>query len=851
MSLVTLVEATKKDIGYGLRQLIRNPAFSIVAISSLAVGIGANTAIFSIMNAVLLKALPVRNPSELVLLTDPSVSGRVSGIEYGKRTLLSYSEFRRLREDSTSLELFASESELDQWQVRIADGPQEQILGRLVSGEYFSSLGVEPSIGRFFTKQDETGIGKDPNVVISYEYWQRRLGGQTSVLGTPINLSGTIFNIIGVASSNFHGETIGQAPDAWVPLMMEPIIKPGRDWLREDLNGGMEKTMWLHVFGRLKPGVTQAKAQKEVDVLFSRILDTDYPPSLSEEIRKRDLNQRIAVREASTGAFQGRDEVRKYLLVLIGVAALVLLIACANVANLLLARATARQKEVGIRLSIGAERGRLVRQFLTESLLLSTLGGILGLVFARAALPLLLLLLSGPLESWNLETGLDTRMLGFTMGVTLLTGILFGLAPALQTTRVDVHRSLKETGRGMTVSGMRMLVAKGLVAIQVALSLLVVVGAGLFSRTLWNLQSVELGYTKSSLLVVQIDAVAANYKDARLSDLYHALTDRLGAIPGVRGVTYSANGLFSDAESADRIDVEGFVAQRRQDRYSLDDQVGGRYFSVLGIPMLLGREIGPQDTAVAPKVCVINEAFAKRFFADRSPIGHRITEILDSSNSNGTSMEIVGVAKNARDQVLRDKIPPRFYTAADQAVGEVPGAVRFEIRTVADPDAMLNTVRKTITQVDAGLPILSAHSLGALVDASNTYPRMIARLCTFFGIVSLGLAAIGLYGVMSYRVGRRTNEIGIRMALGAGRGRIIRMMLMETCVISLIGLAVGFLASWMTTGMLATQLYGLSALDPLTIFVAFGVLSVICLLSGYIPAMRAAGVNVVKALRQE
>ncbi len=835
-----------KDIRYSARQLGRNRVFTLVAVLSLAIGIGANTAIFSIMNVVLLKSLPVRNPHELVLLTDPNQSGVSNGMTNGERGMMTYAEFAQLRDHATSFSgMCAAQATLNRWPVRIAGGGQEEARAKLVSEEYFSVLGVEPAIGRFFSTADGTSPGQDPYVVLSYDYWQKRFGGNVSALGTQIRVQSTPLTVIGVAAPGFHGESAGEKPDFWMPMMIQLAVMPGRDWLHEDLSKQLDKLMWLQTFARLKPGVKMARAQTEIDVLFRNIIEAGYPTTLSPETRKQALDQHLKLHDARVGSFGGRDEFSQQLLVLLGASAVVLLIACINVANLLLARAAARSKEVGVRLSIGASRMRLVRQFLTESLLLSTIGGALGLLFAWGAARLLVLLLSA--DQSTLTPTIDLQVLGFTAGVTFLTGLVFGLAPAIRATHVNLNDSLRDSGR-VTASGGKLNVAKGLVIAQVALSLLLVTGAGLFLRTLWNLQSVALGYPKEKLLMVTVDGLTAGYKDARLSSLWVDLTDRLRHVPGIQGATYSENGLFSGSESADEVDVEGFKASKQDEKFSRFDAVGPQYFSTVGIPLILGREFGPQDTAAAPQVCVINEAFAKKFFVGRNPIGYHITERFGDQKH---VMEVVGVAKNARDHRLRGDVPARFYLPSDQGMEGPNRWATFEVRTAGDPEQMLGAIRKTILSVNEDLPIQNARPLLDNVDRSNAQPRMIAQLCSIFGIIALLLGATGLYGVLSYGVARRTNEIGIRMALGADRGNVIAMVLRETSVMIVIGVVAGVAATFGATRLIAAKLYGLSPMDPATIVASVLMLAVVALVAGYIPAARAARVNPVTALRHE
>jgi predicted permease len=852
MDITGWLETLLKDIRYSVRQFMRTPVFTAVAVASLAIGIGANTAIFSVMNAAILRALPVHNPQELVMLTNPNASGVSIGVSTGNRDLMSYAEFASLRDHNTTLSgLLGVESETDRLQARVNGAAPEDVHSRLATEGYFTVLGVEPAIGRFFTEADAKSIGEDPYAVISYDFWQRRFGGNTSVLGTTIRINKANLTVIGVAPPGFHGETVGDKPEIWIPMLMQPLIMPGRDWLHEQLTAdNVAKTMWLHAIGRMKPGVNPARVQTEMDVLFRGMMENSYPAAMEPETRKRFLKQNLKVVPASTGAFGGRDEFQQQILVLLCASAVVLLIACINVANLLLARASARYKEVGVRLSIGASRWRLVRQFLTESLMLSVLGGVAGLVVAWGATRVLVVMLKMTTERETLDLGiaLDLRVLAFTAGVTFLTGLIFGLVPAIRGTRVNLNDSLREGGRGNTSSSGRLNMAKSLVIAQVALSLLLVVSGGLLLRTLWNLQATDLGYSRDKLLMVGVDGMAAGYKDSRLTTLWNDLADRIRVLPGVHGVTYSQNGLFAGSESGDQVEVEGFTPQKDNERGARFDMIGPGYFATIGVPLLLGREFGLQDTATAPKVCVINEAFQKLFFAGKNPMGKHITERFGDKKY---TMEVVGVARDLRDHNLRGEVKPRFYHPADQSMEGPPPFVNFEIRTAGDPEQLALVVRKAIKAVNEDLDVGLARSMTETLERTTAQPRVVAQLCAAFGLIALLLAATGLYGVLSYGVARRTNEIGIRMALGAGRGSVIQMILRETSIMIALGLAVGGGLTVGLTRLIASKLYGLSALDPLTIAAAVMILAAVALVAGYLPAARAARVNPVTALRHE
>jgi len=530
------------------------------------------------------------------------------------------------------------------------------------------------------------------------------------------------------------------------------------------------------------------------------------------------------------------------------VVALVLLIACANVANLLLARATARQKEMGIRLALGAGRARIVRQFLTESLMLSLAGGVLGSLLAVYGVRLLVAMVANDSSSVMLDARPDLRVLFFTIGVSLLTGIVFGLAPAWRSSRVNVSGTLKEAGRGMTAGSAKINAGKILVVGQIALSVMLLIGAGWFIRTLRNLENVDLGYQRERLALVSVDFLSAGYSGARLPIAYNEVRDRLARIPGVRAAAYSQNGLFSGSESGDRISVEGYKSQKPGDLAARFDQAGPGYFATVGIPILLGRDIGPRDVESAESVCVVNEAFAKFYFGTQNPIGKHVTDEFPDTRKTFT---IVGVARDARDHSLRREIPRRFYLSAMQPLGGFPPEMNYEIRTLGEPSAVIQAARKAILAYDPALPIGRVQPFVAMLDDNLRQERIIARLSTIFGGVALLLAAIGLYGVLSYAVAQRTNEIGVRMALGAQRATVVRMVLRETALLIAIGLAAGVPASLACARLIQSKLFGLKPADPVTLGAAVGIMIAVAIASGYLPARRASRVDPIIALRYE
>jgi predicted permease len=849
--------ALLQDIRYGIRMLLKNPGFTAIAVLTLALGIGANTAIFSVLDSVLLRKLPVVQSEQLVLLTDPDSHGQSFGSESGDRSLLAYSEFEYLRDHNEVFSsVFASDSELPEVRATVGRSSnggasqQESLRVRLVSGDYFSTLGVTPAAGRMFTSEVDKARGGSPLAVVSYAFWQRRFNFDPSVIGKTIQINQTAFEIIGVTQRGFFGETVGEVPDVWVPAMMQDAIYSGRDLLTPSQDMTNIHT-WLLVMARLKPGVTTEQAKASINVVFKRMLDS-LGGTLNAQERRELEDQRINLQAGARGSSTLNQAYGAPLKVLMGLVGFVLLIACANVANLLLARGTVRQKEFAVRLAIGARRGRLIRQLLSESLLLALAGAAAGIVLAQWADTLLLQMVSrastgrGAVQI-NLRP--DARMLAFTLGIAVLSAILFGLIPALRATRLDLSPILKSTSSGTTGenASRRLPATKVLVIAQVAISLILLVAAGLFVHSLSKLSEVSLGYRPENLLLFQVDGAAGGYKGPANLRFQQELLEKFSAIPGVRAATLSSNGLFSHSESADPISVEGYTPKPGEEMHSRMDHVGPSYFSTVGIPLLIGREIGLQDSGNGPRAGVINKTFAEHFFGNTSPLGKKVR---DTYPGNPSDVEIVGVVADAKYNNLREKTPPRLYAPYFNPMWEHSYGI-YEVRTAADPASVSAALRAAVQQANSSLPPIRINTMQVLVDDSLHTDKFIARLAGVFGLLAMLLASIGLYGIMAYTVARRTRDIGIRMALGAQPASVLWLILRETLLLVLIGVAVGLPVAFGGTHLIKSMLFGLGVVDPLAMIVPAITLAVVAALAGLLPARRAMRVDPMVALRYE
>ena len=850
---LAVVDLTLRDLRYALRMLRRSPGFAVVAALLLALGIGANTAIFSVVDAVLLKRLPVKEPEQLVLLSHTN-----SG-EYSDR--FSYSNYEQIRDHDQTLSGVLAYYPL-RLTVDVDGQPEPALNGQLVSGSYYQVLGVNAMLGRTIAPEDDRAAGAHPVCVISHGYWRRRFGGDPGVVGKTIHLGGYPFTIIGVTPSEFFGTEVGSAMDISAPLMMRQQVMPG---VWEIMTEYWER---FRLMGRLRPGVTMEQAQASLGLLYQQYVADrvarfpTWDPINVKAIEEANLmkhDARLIVASGSQGLSDLRRQFSQPLFVLICVVALVLLVACANVAGLLLARGVARRKEMVIRLALGAGRLRLVRQLLTESLLLTCLGGLLGLLLAWWGTWLFLPLLSQGEIPIYLSLNPDLRMLSFMAGVVVLTSMLFGLAPAFLATRVELQSTLKQDSPGMSDCS-ALSFGRVFVIAQVALSLLLLVGAGLFVRSLQNLQHVETGYARENVLVLKVEPVGSNIKWAyfpQLTAFYDELLRRVEAMPGVQQASLVGYSPISRREwlvmGEDpeeliwrQLYVEGHPVQSEAEITISFMQVYPNSFATLGIPLVAGRDFGPQDSRESQEVAVINESMARRFFGRENPIGRRFSY---SSTGRSRELEIIGVVKDAKYISLREPGRPMFYRSFAQS--SLSGKMTLVVRTTGNTRPITAAIQREARALDPAMPRFEAETLAAQLDASLSQERLVATLSSVFGLLALVLVCIGLYGVLAYDVARRTHEIGIRMALGANARQIVRLVLGETLWLVGIGIVIGLGATWAATRWVASLLFGLQPHDPLTIGLAALVLLAVAAMAGYLPARRAARVDPLVALKYE
>jgi len=845
--------------------LVKKPAFTAIAVLTLALGIGANTALFSVVDAVLLKKLPVKEPDRLVLFSSISNKEFSPGSHNGSnridpdtglniRTSFPYQTFARLRQERGPLSDIMAFGSLA-LNVNV-DGQVDVADGQAVSGNYFAVLGVPPFIGRTINESDDSAAAL-PVAVLSYRYWLRRFNGNRDVIDKQINLNNVAFTVAGVAPPGFEGTMqVGSSQDVYIPISWEPQVSGERSMMK---GAGV---WWLRLIGRLKPGTTieQARAGLEStfqqSVLEHRAARIDQATTAGQK-PPGPLDPKNYPRLGADSGSQGEMNTRRFytkpLKLLLGVVALVLVIACANVANLLLVRAASRQKEIGVRLAMGASRWRLIRQLLTESVLLSSLGGAVGVFFALWIKDGLFAIGSWGLRSMSaLNPELDWRVLGFTLALSLLTGIVFGLIPAFRATRLELTPALKDTGTYSTTTS-RSWLSKSLVVAQVSISLLLLIGAGLLVRTLLNLQHVETGFNSSNLLIFTVEPNLIGYKDERLAHLYQQISERVEVVPGVNSVTFSRMPLLAFSSYTSSLYMSGGQA-------GPDGRVPGgsnifihhvreNFLEAIGIPLLSGRSINSHDDAHASKVAVVNQTFAQSIFPNENPLGKRFG--FDSDKPS--EIEIVGVARDAKYTSQREDTPPTVYLSWLQNLRSMGGST-FEVRTTGDPNTAVAAIRQAVREVDSNLPLKDVKTQIEQAEETLAMERLFAKLLSLFGLLAQQLASIGLYGVIAYSVSQRTREIGIRMALGANRGNVLKMILRQGMTLTIIGVALGLAGAYVLTKYLeslTSMLFDVKPRDPLTFGVTTLLLTIVASVACLIPARRATKVDPLVALRYE
>jgi predicted permease len=829
------------DIKFALRNLRRSPLFTVVAVASLALGIGANTAIFTLVDQLLLRLLPVKNPEQLVMI---SSTGPHLGNNRGDRasSYPMYQDFQR-KASAFSYVFCRYDTPLS-----VSFGGQtERVNGELVSGNYFQALGVQPALGRVFSpEQDDRTYKGHPYVVLSYQYWATRFASNPAVVGQKILVDNYPMTIVGVSAPGFLGLDPANSPQIRVPIQMKPLMTPGSDDL------GERRSQWIQMFARMKPGFTVQSAQASLQPLFVQILRDELTrpemSDVSQYYRNRFLARTIRMEPAASGYSQVRESYSTALIVLMCMVGLVLLIACFNVANLLLARAIARQKEIAVRLAVGASRGQLLVQLLIESLILAIAGAAAGLFLSVAIVQALLAFLPTDGAPLMLRADPDLRILGFNAALALVTGLLFGLAPALQAMRLDLWSTLKDVVGAVTGTGGSVKLRKGLVIAQVAFSFLLLVGAGLFVKTLANLKHTNPGFKNIDRLVtLQVDAALNGYSVPRLQAFYTQVLDNLRSVPGVQAASFAFIPVLAGNEWDSSMSVEGHTNGDGEDMQAFMNGISPDYWKTMGVTLLEGRDFDQRDNGRDGNVAIVNRAFATHYFGDKSPIGRHIG--FGGGPKTKLNIQIVGVTANSLYEGPREGVHRQVFVPFDQV--NFPGSVSFYVRTSSDPNTVFASLRRKIAELDPAMPVYQMKTLEQQLDDTLGTARLIALLSGAFGILATLLAAMGLYGVMAFVVARRTKEIGLRMALGAQRSEVVWMVMKEALALLGLGLAVGIPCAYFLSRYVSSQLFSVTPTDLLTALSALAILAAVAAGAGLLPARRASGIDPIRALRYE
>jgi len=844
MNSLAFFETVMQDLRYAVRQLRRSPGFTAAAVLSLALGIGANTAVFTLLDQVLLRLLPVRDPQQLVALTwegEPYATNISSDVV----SYPLYTDFRDRNEVFSGLLCYHDMSFGIGYQ-----GETERVAGELVSGNYFGTLGVQPALGRLFTQDDDRIPVGHPLAVLAYDYWVSRFHAGREVLGQTIRVNGALLTIIGVSAKGFGGLEVGRPAQIRVPITMRSQVTPA-SWT-EMFGLDKRRGRWVRVVGRLKPGVTSEQAKASLQPLFHSILEMEVAQKefakASAGTRREFLKSWIQVAPVARGRRSGvKEQFDTPLSVLMAIVGFVLLIACANVANLLLARGTGRTREIAVRLALGAGRARIVRQSLVESILLAFFGGGFGLLLASWTDQLLTRLISTAFGPLGLSTTPDLRILRFTLAVCAITGILFGLAPALGTTRVDLIPALKDHSSAVT-GGTRARLRHALVVAQVFLSIILLIGAGLYIRTLMNLRTLNPGFNTHNVIALALDPSLNGYSTERRLQIFRDTLARLRATPGVESAGLGIVRLIDDDWWGSNLTIEGYHPNSSMpNARAAANGVSPGYLATLGIPLVAGRDFAASDAAGKHKVALVNETFARSYFGGASPVGRHFG--FGNNPATLTDIEIVGVVKDTKYSTMREAPLEQIMVHSDQMDGIFHATIY--VRSLLDPRKMFGAIRHAIQEVDPTLPIVEMRTMEEQLTLELTIDRLVAMLAAVFGLLATVLAAVGLYGVMAFSVARRTREIGLRMALGAKSTNVSWLVMKEVLLLVAAGVAVALPAAWGLSRVVQSQLYNIKPYDPLTFFGASLLLTAVAALAGYLPARRATRVDPIQALRYE